>query len=451
MNLRPGIDTPPPKHFVLAKLNAPFDDRKRMIAALQAIEAVQRDAINEQREHEGQRVVEGWALNVLVAFGLRFFRGPLEERGAEEPVPNFPPGGVFTTRYGTRFGLDKRQVPLYLRTMAAAADDVFVSRRLAKELGREPSAEETSAAYRKWLAECESDLVLYIEGNHHYLVTDLWDRLLKEAVRPHGLELACPVDESYGSEDGRDLIGWFDPISNMDDLIQTDPAYYRSKIYLPHPAPGYPGEAETNRDELRYNGGTYLVHRKYVEDLDKWRSDDFAITDNFGRTWHGEEARARGLGRDRKTGRVVCGSSGRLLEKEFDSAEAHLAPLDSHILQVRGGNPAPFKGPFPPLKPGETNVFHIQDVRIRRRGGNWRSVDPKTGEVTYGLHFFSFQNNIQQTGFEFIQNIWLLNPLFRLNHDHLLDPDKGIAEPVAGGYYFVPPEHRDYPGEVFFE
>jgi len=451
MNLRPGIDTPPPKHLILVKLNAPFDDREKMIAALKAIEEVQREACDPERQHEGKGCVDGWALNLLVAFGLRFFLGPLEERGPEEPIPNFPPGGNFTPRHPSRFGMEKRQVPLYLRKVSAADDDLFVKRRLAKELGREPSAEEAGAAYTEWLSECESDLLLYIEGNHRFLCVDFWDRLRKQVVEPHGLELACPIDESYGSEDGRDLIGWYDPISNMDDLIESDPAYYRSKIYLPHPAPGYPGELETNRDELRYNGGTYLVHRKYVEDLDKWSADEFTITDNFGRTWHGEEARNRALGRDRKSGRVVCGSSGRLLEKEYDSSEAHLAPLDSHILQVRGGNPAPFKAPFPPLKPGETSVFHIQDVRIRRRGGNWRTLDPETGEPTYGLHFISFQNNIQQTGFEFIQNIWLLNPLFRLNHDHLLDPDKGIAEPVAGGYYFVPPEHRDYPGEVFFE
>jgi len=451
MNLRPGIDTPPPKHLILVKLNVPFDDRDRMIEVLEKIAEVQKVAVCMERELEGQNVIEGWALNLLVAFGLRFFLGPLEDRGDEEVIPNFPPGGTFTTRHPTRFGMEKRQVPLYLRTMNAAADDLFIKRRLAKELGRDPSDEEAKEAYRTWLSDNESDLLLYVEGNHRFLCMELWDRLHTEVVEPFGLELAGPIDESYGSEDGRDLIGWYDPISNMDDLIESDPAYYRSKIYLPHPAPGYPGESETNRDELRYNGGTYLVHRKYVEDLDKWRSDDFTITDNFGRTWHGEEARNRALGRDRKTGRVICGSSGRQLDKEFDSAEAHLAPLDSHILQVRGGNPAPFKGPFPPLKPGETNVFHIQDVRIRRRGGNWRTTDPETGKPLYGLHFISFQNNIQQTGFEFIQNIWLLNPLFRLNHDHLLDPDKGIAEPVGGGYYFVPPEHRDYPGDVFFE
>lgn len=451
MNLRPGIDTPPPKNFILVKANAAFDDREKMIEVLKVLGDVEREVLDPKREHEGKGVVDGWALSLLVSFGLRFFLGPLPGRQPEEVVPNFPPGGVFTPRHPSRFGIENRQVPLYLRTMNAEGDRLFVGRRLAVSLGRDPSDEEIDEAYQKWLTETESDLLLYIEANNRFLCLEVWDRLRDQLFDGQGLELACPIDESYGSEDGRDLIGWYDPISNMDDLIESDPEYYRTKIYLPHPAPMYPGEPVWNRDDLRYNGGTYLVHRKYVENLKKWSADDFTITDNFGRTWKGEEARNRAIGRNRFTGNIIRGSDGKELEREKDAAEVHCAPLDSHVLQVRGGNPAPFKGPFPPLDKGETNVFHLQDVRIRRRGGNWRTIDHETGKVTYGLHFFSFQNNIQQTGFEFINNIWLLNPMFRLNGDHLLDPDKGIAEPVAGGYYFVPPPHRDYPGEVFFE
>jgi deferrochelatase/peroxidase EfeB len=259
------------------------------------------------------------------------------------------------------------------------------------------------------------------------------------------------VDVSWGTEDGRDLIGWYDPKSNMDDMMEKEPEKYRSHIYLPHPAPYFPGEKSDNRDETRYNGGTYMAHRKYIEDIDKWNSDDFTITNNYGETFHGEDARNRAVGRDRDTGKVIREGDGELLEHEYDAAEATLCPLDSHILQARGGNPAPFKAPFPPLKDDEESSFHIQDIRIRRRGGNWRKIDPETGKTTFGLHFICFQNNIQQTGFEFINNIWLLNPLFRLNHDHILDPDKGIAEPIGGSYYFVPPMYREYPGEVFFK
>lgn len=450
MNLRPGIDTPPPSNFIIANLNLPFDDRKRCIKVLQAVEQVRVEALDPGREHAGKKVVEGWRLNLLVAFGLRFFLGPLEQRGAEEPIPNFPPGGQFKPRTATRFGMVDRPVPLYLRTMAAEGDKVFVRRRLAAALNREPTEEEAAEAYRLWVSGNEADIVLYAEANHRYLCTDLWARLQAQVVEPFGLKLARPLDESYGREDGRDLIGWDDPISNMDDLIESDPQYYRSKIYLPHPAPYYPGEPMANRDPTFYDGGTYMVHRKYIQNLDRWNADDFQITDAYGRTYTGEEARNRAIGRDRATGKVIAGDNGRLLERERDSAEANLAPLDSHILQVRGGNPAPFEGPFPPLKRGEQNRFHIQDVRVRRRGGNYREIDHATGKTTYGLHFVCFQNNIQQTGFEFINNIWLLNPAFRLKTDHLLDPANGIAEPVSGCYYFVPPQHREYPGEVFF-
>src|SRR5262249_20904364 len=162
-----------------------------------------------------------------------------------------------------------------------------------------------------------------------------------------------------------------------------------------HPAPAFPGENMRYRDELRYDGGTYLVHRKYVLNLQKWNADDFSITDSFGRTYTGEEARNRAVGRDRETGRVIRGSDGALPQ------EANLAAVEPHIIMPRGGSPAPFAGPFPPVAEGETNAFHIQDIRVRRRGGNWSEVDDATGKVTAGLHLIVFQNNIQQTGFEF--------------------------------------------------
>ena len=451
MNRRPGIDTPPPSDFLVVKLNLPFDDRDRAIETLTDLEQVYRAAVDPEREHDGKGVIDGWGLNLLVAFGLRFFLGPLHGRKDEEAVPNFPPGGIFTPRRPTRFEMADRSVPLYLRTMAAAGDRDFVASRLAASTGAQLTEHEVDAAYQAWLDKNESDLILYIEANNRYLCVDLWERIRVGVVEKHGLQLALPIDESYGRNDGRDTIGWRDPVSNMDDLIENEPQYYRSKIYLPHPAPGFPGEDQTNRDDLRYNGGTYLVHRKYIENLEKWNSDEFTITDNYGRTYTGEEARNRAIGRDRVTDRVIRASDGELLDHEYDAQDAHLAPVDSHILMVRGGNPAPFSGPFPPLPEGQVNAFKIQDVRIRRRGGNWREIDPATGRATYGLHFFCFQNNIQQTGFEFINNIWLLNPHFRLNGDHLLDPSKGIGEPVGGCYYFVPPPHRNHAGEVFFE
>ena len=103
MNLRPGVDTLPTDFFILSKINVPFEDRDRMVAALQALQNVIADKLNPSRSHGTARNPDGtpngprlavrdFGLNLLTAFGLRFFSGPLGDRKNEEPVPNFPPG-----------------------------------------------------------------------------------------------------------------------------------------------------------------------------------------------------------------------------------------------------------------------------------------------------------------------------------------------------------------------
>lgn len=457
MNRRPGVDTHDPDFHLLVKVNLPFDDRDRAIEVLRAIQAVKDEKQapdrtfgivrgDEGEPEELRYVVADLRLNLLVAFGLRFFLGPLEGRGQEEVIPNFPPGGEFTPREPTRFDLTDRTVPLYLRTMAATGDDAFVAQR--EGLG--PASEEGKAAYRRWLQDCESDLLLIFEAENLYLVIDFWDAVRKAVVEPLGLELVS-VQQGLQRGDGRDHTGFHDGTSNLQDKLHTDPQYYRSKVYLPHPAPAYPGEPARVRDDPRYDGGTYLVHRKYVEDLDKWRSDDFDMQDHYGKTFKGDEARMHTMGRHPQSGRAISRYTDEELDPEPDRTEVNLAYNESHILKARGGETAPFQAPFPPLQGNESNVFNTQDIRIRRRGVNFSEIDPVTGEVTYGLHFICFQNNIQQLGFEFINNIWLMNPLFRRSKDPLFDPEEGIIEPVEGAYYFVPPEHREYPGDVFFQ
>jgi deferrochelatase/peroxidase EfeB len=108
-------------------------------------------------------------------------------------------------------------------------------------------------------------------------------------------------------------------------------------------------------------------------------------------------------------------------------------------------------GPFPPAKVGHSQVFNTQDIRLRRRGVAYSDLNMETGQVDYGIHFICFQNNIQQTGFEFINNIWLINPDFRRSTDGLLNPVGEIITPIEGAYFFVPPEQHSYPGDVFFE
>ncbi len=108
-------------------------------------------------------------------------------------------------------------------------------------------------------------------------------------------------------------------------------------------------------------------------------------------------------------------------------------------------------GPFPPLKVGHSHAFDTQDIRIRRRGISYAELNGTTGRVEYGLHFICFQNNIQQTGFEFINNVWLFNPDFRRSVDGLINPVGRIVKPLEGAYFFVPPEPHSYAGDVFFE
>lgn len=460
MNLRPGVDTHPPDFLMLVKINLPFEERDRAVAFLKAVEEVAREKLAPSRTHGVFRdgtgtkttrlAVGDHALHFNVAFGLRFFSGPLAQRGAEEIVPNFPPGGDFAPRTPTRFGIDDRFVPVYLRTMNAAGDSDFVKARLPKPDGGELAADAVERAYREWLSRGESDILLHIESDNKFLVIDAWDALRKRAVEPHGAEVAG-IREGFNRGDQRDHTGFHDGVANLQDKIKNDPHYYRQKIYLPHPAPAFPGEPTGARDDPRYDGGTYMVVRSYLEHLDKWNSKEFEATDFHGRKFHDEEGRRHAIGRDRETGRVISRANDAHLDTEPDSTEVNLGYNESHVLKARGGTVAPFSGPFPPVAAGSHNAFNTQDIRIRRRGANFADVDPATGKVTYGLHFICFQNNIQQTGFEFINNIWLLNSLFRRSKDNLFDPGNGIIEPLEGAYYFLPAEHRKYPGDVFFE
>lgn len=466
-NRRPGIDDDAADFMMLVKLNVQHDDREKLIDVLKKIQAVQDDKTDPKRtygyvrERDGairdKLVVGDLRLNLLTAFGLSFFLGPFgsEGRKNEQGIPNFPPGGTFKVRLPIRFGID-RLVPMYLRTMNASGDQPYIS-------SLHPDNRD---AYEEWLAQGEADILLQIECEAEFLMIDLWEALRKviednNAENPeYPIEIAG-VQRGSSRRDGKAHIGFFDGTSDLQDKMTQDPVGYRSKIYLPEPSPAYPGvplpvDASgrillQNRDDPRYEGGTYLVYRKYVENLDKWFSDDFTITDMHGRIFKGEEARWHAIGRNPHTGKAINRNSGKDLYDEPDHTEINLAYHEAHALKARGGITAPFAGPFPPVAEGHAHSFNTQDIRIRRRGVAFAEMNPLTGKVDYGLHFISFQNNIQQTGFEFINNIWLINPDFQRSVDGLLNPVGEIIAPLEGAYFFVPPEQMSYPGDVFFE
>lgn len=474
-NLRSGIDDNFGDFGLIVRLDVPFDDRARMISVLRAIAAVMREKLDPARtlgttaSHDGGRrprtVVGDMRLCMLVGFGLKFFLGPLESRkDPDGGVPNFPPGGTFKARFATRFGITDRPVPLCLRTMAAAGDvDAVKARLTAAAGGATPSAVEVDRAYRAWLTAGESDLVLQLDARNQFVVMDLWAALRERVVGPFDLHVAG-IEQGYTRGDGKAHIGFFDGTSNLQDMMRADPVGYRAKIYLPVPAPAYPGHpvdlrpdprrlggSLMARDDSRLDGGSYMVYRKYAIDLAKWFADDFAVEDFYGRKYVGDEARLHAIGRDPNEGRVINRASRCPLHREPDNTEINLGFNESHALKARGGASAPFSGPFPPVPVGHGNIFNTQDIRIRRRGVTYGDLDPTTGAIEWGLHFICFQNNIQQTGFEFINNIWLMNPDFRRTTDGLMNPVGSIVTPRTGAYYFVPPEHHDYPGECLFE
>ncbi len=433
MNLIPGIDTKPAKFLLIAKVDLPFDDQKAVVELLQKIESLKKDKLAPEREHkplgveEPRSVTDFWKTSMVVGFGLSFFLGRLSGREENPGIPNFPPEGTFERRASSRFNISL-PVPKYLRTMNAFGDREWVAQK---------GNDDNEAAYQQWLEEGESDLIFNIESNNKFLVNDLWENL-RVILELHDVEIRI-VHEGFNRGDGRDHLGWHDGISNMQDLSENNPHAYRNHIYLPRPAPSYPGENVLNRDPEGYNGGTYMVHRKYQENIDKWN----------GAYTHDDE-KNQIIGREKRTGCVLHHGSHKLLEKEPDSAEVELAPVCSHILQARGGSNAPFTGPFPPLKHGDRHVFKTQDIRIKRRGCNYWEIDKK-GESKKGLHFICFQNNIQQTGFEFINNIWLMNPMFRGSEDHLMSVENGFIEPLEGAYYFIPGPCAAFTGDIFFK
>src|SRR5262249_13033392 len=146
--------------------------------------------------------VRDWGLNLLVGFGLRFFLGPLDARPPEERIPNFPPGGAFTPRTPTRFGMTDRRVPLYLPTMNGAGDDAWIRKQLtAQGGGAAPADEAVAAAYRSWLARSESDLILIFEADNLFLVIDFWDAVRRRAVVPSGVRVVS-LHEGFNRGDG---------------------------------------------------------------------------------------------------------------------------------------------------------------------------------------------------------------------------------------------------------
>lgn len=325
------------------------------------------------------------ATTYLVGASVKFVKGDWSPwRDDEDHSP----------RWGRRV-----RCPRSLQTMNAKRDGEFSAFRS----GADRTAHET-------------DLVILLEGTDPAALAAIAARLEVVAgttLRRHTGALRT---------ENRDPFGFHDGVSNLQSLRTDDPAKYLS--YLMH-----------TEDWL--TDGTYLVLRKYRLHVDRLAGTaPVAIPDSDGdptRTMLPEQV----IGRCRPCGAVVHGDSGIHLPAAPDEVQGAAAHPQSHL---RKANPRGY---------GHTNFGHdvqVPDARILRRGYPYR--DNSAGEVEEGLLFLAFQADIQETGFEFIHNEWMMSD-FNGAPDPLLAPEAGLVEPLTGCYYFVPRDQRAVAQRLF--
>jgi Dyp-type peroxidase family len=336
----------------------------------------------------------GRARLICLGFSARFFNGPLTPERDR-------------SRIATRFARGLT-VPADLGRMNVRGDNLF------------PELRDDEALRNK-----ESDIILLCEANVRSEIDGAVSRI--EALSADGRLTLAAIHRGFKGSEERKLLGITDGISNMQDLADDSPEQFARFVVV------HDGLAGSDS----YDGGTYLVFRKYRFDFQRWWSPAFSVTDRHCRYVSGEAAREMTIGRSATDDRVVENQTGAHLPAARDEAQAVWAPPESHIRQAN------------PRGEGETSFgtpVSVPSARIFRRGSVFGDVLGKPmNEV--GYQFVAFQADIRRRGFEFIHNEWLMSEFFGCR-DRLLDPDSGLVFPIAGCYYFVPP-WADYPGDVF--
>ena len=389
-----GIDTPPANQIAILKIDIGSNLQEDALTALQTLGAVLSEFATLPSMED--RTSHSSAITALVGFSARFFKGPLTyERDA------YP--------HATRFSITA-PVPPGLKRMHARYDDRFPALFTDELIGKK-----------------ESDLIVICEADEATTLKKIITLLqaLEEQYKLHCKTIHC----GQHLNNGRDHLGFKDGISNLQDIRAYCPQTYLRHVYV------HDGEAGS----LTYDGGTYLVFRKYIEHLETWSSQDFCYQDRNGCSYHGTTAREQVVGRSLDNDLVIDSQTGKDLTAEFDEAQGLHTFDEAHIRQAN------------PRGQGKTNFgapVVVKDARILRRSFPFTDVSPEMDTITQGLLFLCFQSNIQQRGFEFIHNEWLMSEFMGIR-DKLLDPDSGIVEPIDGCYYFVP-RVQMFPGDVFF-
>lgn len=383
-----GVDSLPGRNTLILKIDIVADDRRSGESFLRRLSDVL--GVTQHGEASHPQVTP------LVGFSARFFKGALRKGRDENSA-------------ATRFAIEQ-PVPTCLRMITARGDGNY----------RHVSGEEQ-------IRRNESDLLIVLESDCENELQRAERGVLDVVLRQRG----NVVGRSLGRRrsDGIGHLGFKGGVSNLQDIRKREPDRYRRYVYV---CDGKAGSRE-------YDGGTYLVYRKYIKNTGAWWSPDYFVRDENGVVRRGDEARGLTMGRNLRSQRVIDAIGGGEREHEVDSAEARYAPSFSHIRQAnpRGAATSAFGDPIVP-----------RDVRILRRSCPFEEIDA-TGRSVQGLLFMCFQADIQEYGFEFINNQWLHATGFLGRADPLLDPSARLVEPVDGCYYFVPPA-RSFVGDVFF-
>jgi Dyp-type peroxidase family len=253
--------------------------------------------------------------------------------------------------------------------------------------------------------EHESDVILLVE--------------MADAGRVDRLRAAlCDVVGEVRTHRGalrperRDPFGFRDGVSNLQDIRRDEPDRYAGLVL--HDEPDLPE-------------GSYLVFRRYRVFPERLSAGaTITITDP-------RDDSTRNLTDEQVIGRCrPCGSvldpAGRHLAATHDEAQGASAFVQSHLHKAN------------PRGSGRTNFGHdviVPRLRILRRSYPYA----ENGEQ--GLLFLAFQADIQDGGFEFIHNEWLLSD-FNGAPDPLLTPEAGLVEPLTGCYYYVPGEQARF-------
>lgn len=397
MLFTPGVDTEQNARVRLLKINICSNESSTAVNFLSGLyQVLRKNLVAVSFERDLKVKADYIEPTALFGFSARFFKGQLTDDRDR-------------IKSATRFGIT-RPVPSCLRQMRAREDYRF------RELRSQ-----------KLVAGKESDILIILESSERETAGPVLKKIREDELR--GKIILKAVYEGFLPQDGKNAFGIKEGISNMQDLRVSSPDEYKSHIFVKN---GEAGNAD-------YDGGSYIVFRKYVLNVNHWFGNELIAENNRGKICKGEEARDLVIGRSAKNGLVIDRRTNEFLRSEADEKQVSRTFDESHIKQAN------------PRGRGKTNFgenVSVNKFRILRRGFPFTEIDSTADKEIHGLLFLCFQSDIQKRGFEFIHNEWLMSD-FMGGKDRLLDPKTGLVEPVDGCYYFCP-TFLKFPGDVFF-